>query len=522
MVFVREPLLRAQISTSIINGRVEDSSGAIVTGASVVLTNSSNGYKQVSASNRDGLFSFSALPAGVYTLEASASGFRAAQVTNVNASVGETTAVTLKLEVGDLNQQVQVTADVDVLNTSDSSISAVMGGIMIDNLPTLRRNFTDFALLNPSVTVDGQFGSISFAGALGDVNSNYANANASNAFSVDGANATSRYLGEQRGQTRIPYLFGSEAVQEFQIAENPYSPAYGGAVTGYVNTVTKSGTNSFHGDAFYYNRNTGTGAVDAVSKTNGYPKALDVRQQFGAGIGGPIKKDKLFFLFDYEQQRRKDPISVINPAMSAVNVTNFGLPAGTVLPAPTGYPVPSGLTAAAPGNPLYLQQVSNALYEVESNLGFNHRAQQDLTFFERVDLLATSKDQVAMRYNYNTFDSPGGSNTFNPISTSGIQALGSNAVRDHDALVHWTHTVTPTLLLDTHVWYTRDDQIATPANLVPAGFQPVVKLTVPAAFTIGNGAPTDLREYEWGFSEHINWVKGRRPPFLRFRHRHNP
>ena len=104
---------------------------------------------------------------------------------------------------------------------------------------------------------------------------------------------------------------------------------------------------------------------------------------------------------------------------------------------------------------------------------------------------------------------PAESNTFNPISTSGIQALGSNAVRDHDALIHWTHSISPTLLLDTHVWYTRDDQIATPANLVPAGFLPTVKLTVPAAFTIGNGAPTDLREYEWGFTEHVNWVKGR-------------
>ncbi len=509
MTLACEPFLQAQISTGTVGGRVEDPSGAVITGAAVILTNTSNGYKQVSASNGDGLFSFSAVPAGMYTLAASASGFRAAQVTNVSATVGQTTAVTMKLEVGDVNQQVQVTADVDVLNTSDSSISSVVGGLMVDNLPTLRRNFTDFALLNPSVTVDGQFGSISFAGALGDVNSNYANANASNAFSVDGANATSRYLGEQRGQTRIPYLFGSEAVQEFQIAENPYSPAYGGAVTGYVNTVTKSGTNSFHGDAFYYNRNTGTGAIDAVSKAAGYPRALDVRQQFGAGVGGPIKKDKLFFLFDYEQQRRKDPISVINPAESAVNVASFGLPAGTALPALTGFPVPSVLTAAAPGNPLYLQQVSNALYEVQSNLGINHRAQQDLTFFEKVDLLATSKDQIAMRYNYNTFNSPGGSNTFNPISTSGIQGLGSNAVRDHDALVHWTHSISPTLLLDTHGWYTRDDQIATPADLVPAGFLPTVKLTVPSAFTIGNGAPTDLREYEWGFTEHVDWVKGR-------------
>jgi hypothetical protein len=99
-----------------------------------------------------------------------------------------------------------------------------------------------------------------------------------------------------------------------------------------VNTVTKSGTNSIHGAAFYYNRNTGTGAIDAVSKAAGYPKALDVRQQFGAAVGGPVIRNKLFFMFDYEQQRRKNPTSILNPAMRAVNVTSFGLPAGTVLP----------------------------------------------------------------------------------------------------------------------------------------------------------------------------------------------
>jgi hypothetical protein len=506
-----EPFLQAQssVSTGVIDGRIEDATGAVVAGAVVTITNTGNGYKQAGVSNNDGLFAFSAVPIGAYTLTASASGFSLVQITNVNASVGQTTAITVKMEVGDIKQEVHVTADVDVLNTSDSSISSVIGAAFVENLPTLRRNFTDFALLNPSVTVDGQFGSISFAGALGDVNSNYANANASNAFSIDGANATSRYLGEQRGQTRIPYLFGSESVQEFQISENPYSPVYGGSATGYVNTVTKSGTNSFHGDAFYYNRNTGTGAVDAVSKANGYPKALDVRQQFGAGLGGPVVKNKLFFFFDYEQQRRKDPISIINTAQSAVNVTSFGLPAGTLLPSPTGFPVPSSLTAATPGSPQYLQQVSNALSEIDSNLGFNHRQQQDLVFFERADLLATSKDQIALRYNYNTFNSPGGASTGNPSSASGIQALGSNAVRDHDALAHWTHTVSPTLLLDTHVWYTRDDQIATPANLAPPGFLPTVKLTVPSAFTIGNGAPTDLREYEWGFSEHGTWIKGK-------------
>lgn len=495
-------------STGIIDGRIQDPTGAVVAGAVVTITNSNNGYKLSSLSSNDGLFAFPAVPTGVYLLGASAMGFKVVTVSNVTASVGQTTTITVKMEVGDVNQQVNVSAEADVLDTSDSSISSVVGDTFIQNLPSLRREYTDFALLSPAVTVDGQFGSVSFAGTQGDYTSNYAHGNGGNAFSVDGANATSRYLSEQRMETRVPYLFGSESVQEFQVSENPYSPAYGGGSAGYVNTVTKSGTNAFHGDAFYYNRNTALGAEDAVSKANGYPKALDVRQQFGAGLGGPIVKNKLFFFFDYEQQRRKDPISIINTSQAGLNVTNFGLPAGTVLPAPTGYPVPSGLTAPAPNNPVYLQQVSNALNEIQGNLGFYPRRQDDLVLFERFDWMVTSRDQITMRYNYNTFTSPG-SATSNPISTTGYTAYVNDAAQDHDALVHWTHVGSPTLLLDTHVFYSRNNDQTSPSGLAPPGFSPSVKLTNPSSFAIGNSALNDIREHEWGGSEHITWTKGR-------------
>jgi hypothetical protein len=497
--------LRAQnaVSTGIVEGRVDDPSGAVVAGAIVTLANTSNGFRQSGLSNNDGRFTFPAVPSGVYSVSTSSPGFKAVTVTNVSASVGQTTTLTVKMEVGDVSEEVNVSAEAEVLNTSDSSISSVVGDDTIQNLPSLRRQYTDFALLSPSVTVDGQFGSISFAGTQGDYTSNYAHGNGGNAFSVDGANATSRYLSEQRMQTIVPYVFGSESIQEFQISENPYSPAYGGGSAGYINTVTKSGTNAFHGYAFYYNRNSATGAIDAVSKANGYPKAQDVRQQFGAGLGGPIVKNKLFFFFDYEQQRRKNPISIINTGQAALNVTSFGLPAGTVLPAPTGYPVPSGLTAAAPGNPVYLQQVSNALYEIQSNLGFYPRRQDDLVFFERADLLATAKDQITMRYNYNTFVSPGGV-TSNPVPNFGYTFYPIYRAQDHDALIHSTHVASPTLLLDTHVFFSLNNTLQD-----PSGIAPVVSFSAPSSFSIGPSAGSDVRETEWGGSEQISWQKGR-------------
>jgi len=503
-------VLEAQnsISTGLVSGRVEDTTGAVISGAILTLTNVNNGYRQAELSNGDGLFSFSAVPVGAYTVNASAPGFRGVQVTNVSASVGQTTSIVVKMDVGDVKQEVQVSAEADVLNTSDSSVSSVIGDQLVENLPTLRRQYTDFALLSPSVTVDGQFGSVSFAGSQGDYTSNYANGNGGNSFSVDGANATSRYLSEQRMETRVPYVFGSESVQEFQVSLNPYSPAYGGGAAGYINTVTKSGTNEFHGVGFYYNRNTATGAIDAVSKANGFPKAFDLRQQFGGGVGGPIVKNKLFFFVDDEVQRRKDPISIINTSQAAVNATSFGLPAGTVLPAPNGFPVPSNLTAADPTSPTYLQQVSNALNEIKSNLGFYPRRQDDLVLFERADWLASSKDQVAMRYNYNTFTSPG-SATSNPISTSGQQAYSDDAAQDHDALVHWTHAFSPTLLSDARVFYSRNNDQTQPTPLAPPAPFPSIKLTVPSAFSLGRGALNDIREYEWGFAEHFSLTKGK-------------
>jgi hypothetical protein len=505
------PALNAQsaISTGAIQGRVEDISGALIPGVEVTITNTNTGLRQTTLSNEQGIFSFPALPVGTYRATATFAGFKAVEISGLNAAVGQTTAVSVRMEVGDVSQQVEVTASSEVLNTTDSHVSSVLGELFVFNLPSLRRNYTDFLLLTPTATTDGQFGDVSFAGSQGGAFSNYANSNASNAFTVDGANATSRYWGSQRGLTRIPYLFGAESVQEFQVSVNPYSPAYGGAATGFVNTVTKSGTNGFHGHAFYYNRDSAIGAIDAVSKAAGRAKAVDERHQGGAGVGGPIVRNKLFFFFNYEQQRRKNPASVVNPAQSAVNVTSFGLPAGTTLPTPTGYPTPGSLTTADASNPTYLQQASNALNSIKGNIGIRQRRQDDLVFFQKIDWNWSNKDRFSFSYNYNTFTSPGGTITASPVPTTGLSALSNNDVRDHSAVIHWVRTFGSSLVNDAHVSYSRDQQITTPSGLAPAGFQPSVRLTVPSTFTIGNSALSDLREYEWAFSNRLNYLTGR-------------
>jgi hypothetical protein len=509
------------ISTGSISGQVTDKTGAVVVGATVTAKSVAAGVKLTTKTNGTGFYSFPSLNVGTYTISVSQAGFKTTIIDDVLVQVGQNTAGNATLQVGDLAQSVTITAEAPLIRTTESTVSTVVNQNLIDNLPLSGRRYTDFVLLTPNANADGDFGLVSMAGQQGGADSGYANGNGSNSFTVDGANATSNYFGEARGRTRVPYIFGEQSIQEFQVTDNPYNAAYGGAGAGFVNTVTKSGTDSWHGDAFYYNRNSGVGnANDAIDKANGVPRPLDVLQQFGADLGGPIVHHAAWFYFDYEQQRRKQPISVINSAYSSLGLPgnlqqNFGIPNGTTLPAPDApYPVPQGFSAAPlpgdPNFPLYLQQVSNALGAIDRNLIQRARRADNLSFFPKLDWQATAADHLTLVYNYSRFNSPGGEITFNPVATFGAEALPNNFVRDHHASVHWTHTFGPAILNDVSVSYLRDQQIATPSGLTSPTLGQI-EFFSPSFFELGN--PTfsqgDNKEFQWQFNDHVTYVAGR-------------
>ena len=499
------------VSTGTITGTILDASGAAVPNVAVVLTNDDTAAKLTTKSGGEGLYVFPAVAAGSFSLSFTAPGFKNAQVSGVRVSVGSTSSVDVHLDIGDVTQLTTVEASAPLLNPADTNIGTVLERKLIQDLPLSGRRYTDFVLLTPNVTTDGEFGDVSFGGQQGGLFSTYANGNASNQFTVDGASFTSAYMGDARGWTRVPYIFGQEAVQEFWVSDNPFSAAYGGAGTGFVNTVTKSGTDTLHGAAFYYNRNSATGAIDAVDKANGRPRNLDVLQQFGAALGGPIQRDKMFFFFDYEQQRQKDPISVVNLGQQLVNQTNFGEPAGTALPASNSvFPVPSSISAPDAKNPIYLQQVSNALNAIDSNIGNAPRRRDDLEFFPKFDWQLTDKDHLTLAYNYNTFNSPGGIVTFNPVSFAGTKTLPSNAVRDHSATFHWIRSISPNIVNDFHASYLRDEQIGTPSGLIDPSL-PLVTLLTPQFFQLGNETfgNYDTREYQWEFNDRVSYHVGK-------------
>ncbi|MBV9483037.1 MAG: TonB-dependent receptor [Acidobacteria bacterium] len=520
IIFSLALLTQAQnaISGGAISGVVTDATGAVVAGVSIHLTNDTTGVRQSTQTNTTGLYSFPFVLVGTYDLTFERAGFQKTAVNHVIVQVGQTTSQNVQLSVGSMQDSVTVTAAVPLLRPTESSISTVVNQKLINDLPLSGRRYTDFVLLTPNVNADGQFGLVSIGGQQGGADSGYANGNGSNSFTVDGANDTSNYFGDARGRTRVPYVFGEQAIQEFQVADTPYSAAYGGAGSGFVNTVTKSGTDTFHGNAFYFNRNSGTGANDAVDHANHVPRPLNVLQQFGADFGGPVVAHKAWFYFDYEQQRQLNPISVINSKYAAVSETDFNNVApGTPLPSPSGsFPLPTSFSASgapAPGSPnypAYLQGVSNALNTIHSNLGQRARRRDDLSFFPKLDWQPEERDHFTFDYNYNRFNSPGGTITFNPVASDAVESLPNNYVRDHHATAHWTHTFSPVLLNDFHASFLRDEQIGTPSGLINPSF-PNVYLFARGFFDLGNPvyAISDTKEFQWVFGEQLTYVRGR-------------
>jgi hypothetical protein len=510
-------LLTAQnvVLTGALSGRITDQSGALVPGASVVVRNLGTGVNQSAETNHAGLYRFPVLMPGTYSLTASLKGFRDVQAL-VRVLVGNTTSQDIKLQVGASADTVRVSGTTTLLRPEESSASTVIERSLIEELPLNGRKYTDFMVLTPNTSYDGDTGLVSIAGQQGGEDSGYANGNGSNAFTVDGSNATSNYFADIVGRNRIPYLYGENAIQEFQVAVSPYTAVYGGGA-GFVNAVTRSGSNAFHGSAFYYNRNSASGANDALDKAAGNPKPEDALQQFGGGVGGPILRNRLWFFVDYEQQLRNNPIPVINSALATTPATlsdflsaNFGIPAGITLPAPNGpLPIPGADSAPDPTDPVYLQQVSNTVNALNSNLGLQPRKRNDLVITPRFDYQPTSRDSLFLSFNVNRFSSPGGVIIDPTVGNYGTQTLANAYVHTFQASLGWTHSFSSRLLNEFHTSTSQDNQISTPTGAAPN--TPTIILDSPAPFVLGNAPFSVGRVFErqYSLADRIDYVIGK-------------
>jgi hypothetical protein len=495
-----------------IRGKVTDPQGAVVPNAPVTVTNTGTSKTETVTANEDGVFVVNNLQPGTYSIEVAVTGFANYKVERAVVEVGQFTTVDAALNVSGQNATVEITADAPVINTNDNSNATNINQTSINELPINGRRASNFALLAPSTVPDGTFGLISFRGISGLLNNS----------TVDGGDNNQAFFSEERGRTRINYVISQSAVREFQINGSNYSAEYGRAAGGVINTVTKSGTNEFHGDLFYYNRNNRNGArnprafqsifVNGVS-TLAPAKPKDLREQFGGTIGGPIIKDRLFFFFSYDQQRRNFPGLGVFSNPNFLNTSDT-----TCLTAPLGTVVVRTGQANCTGKGLTTAQINSTLGFLNSLTGETPRKGDQKIFLPKIDWQINSNNLFSISYNRMRWESLNGVQT-QAVNTRSRSNFGDDFVQVDSVNARLQSTISSNILNEFRFQWGRDfeSQFSSP----PLPGEPLTALggsRSPNVFITNGlefGTPTFLErpsfpdERRIQFADTMTWTKGR-------------
>jgi carboxypeptidase family protein len=300
--------LRAQTraTTADLSGLVMDSLRGSLPAAIVTATNSATNLERSATTETDGRFAIPALPPGTYTVKAELPGFVAQVKEQVVLTLGEAIRIDFTLAPAGIQERVTVTADLPLVDPQKTVIGTVISQTQIDNLPINGRNFISFSVITPGAAADRtpQQGASATSGLT------FAGQRArSNNITVDGLDDNDSSVGGVRA------TFSQEAVREFQVLTNSYSAEFGKASGGVVNIVTKSGTNTLAGNAFFFFRDDSLNARGYFEKFDPFgqpidqPKAPYGQQQLGATLGGPIRKDRTFFFLSFERLNVKPATS---------------------------------------------------------------------------------------------------------------------------------------------------------------------------------------------------------------------
>ena len=316
---------QAQATTGVIRGVVSDSTAGVLAGATVSLRNTETNADRVLTTNESGVFVATLLRVGTYDVTARAVGFRESQRTGVSLRLGETVDLPFALAPQAVQlEELTATAEPPLVDVTKSEGSTRLGVEAVEGLPNNGRNIFNFTTLTPNVAiVQGPDGDeISIGGQKGIHNN----------VSVDGADFNNPFFGEQRGGQRPAFTFNLDAVQDFVVVADGANAEFGRSSGGFINVITKSGTNLFHGSAHYFGKFDGLSADFSHTFPGGTASGFvpDFRQhQFGATFGGPLVRDKAFFFLAYDQQefnetKQTDRLGSIDPALIAFTDTAFG------------------------------------------------------------------------------------------------------------------------------------------------------------------------------------------------------
>ncbi|HEY6929884.1 MAG TPA: TonB-dependent receptor [Thermoanaerobaculia bacterium] len=292
------PLLaQSQATTGVIEGTVVDANGGVLPGASVNLKNTATGREDNLTTDRQGRFRGLLLPLGPYKITVTLSGFSTLVREGVRLDLGETVSLTLKLEISGVKQEVSVTAEAPTIEKTRTEGATRIEEHAVNNLPNLQHNYLDFTKLTPGVSI--------VQGPDGDELTVNGQKGIQNNVSVDGADFNNPFFGEQRGGQRPAFTYNLDAIQEVVVVSDGANAEFGRSSSGFVNVVTKSGTNDIHGSAHLYYKDQGTAARLQNADGSKQPEFDFNQGQLGATLGGPIKRDQLFYFLAFDGQRAR-------------------------------------------------------------------------------------------------------------------------------------------------------------------------------------------------------------------------
>ena len=313
IAFLFPSQVSAQVSGATLSGTISDPSGAAVPNAKVAIANKATGVTRDDTTDTAGFFSVPNLLPGPYEVTVSASGFSTTKSSDIELTVGSNQTLNLALKIGEASQTVEVTGAAALVQLSNSTMKSEVEAGTIRELPLNGRDWTALATLSPGVNaIEAQ---IPFDGGGARGNRGFGaqltisgGRPTQNNYRLDG-NSINDYANSGPGSV-IGVQLGVDAIQEFSVLTGNYSAEYGKTSGGVVNAISRSGTNSFHGDVYEFFRNQKLDANDFFLNQSGQPKPAYRRNQFGAAAGGPIRKDKTFIFGDYEGIRQNQGVAV--------------------------------------------------------------------------------------------------------------------------------------------------------------------------------------------------------------------
>ena len=414
--------------TGSVVGSVKDPSGSVVVGAKLTLTNVATNAKIEAVSDHNGGFQFLQLAPAMYSLVVESQGFKKLTEQSILVQVDQITHMDVALEIGSVNQIVEVaSAATPLLETDRSTLSNVVDSQVISNMPLNARQYLDLALLTPGVlpsSTGTQGGGFNVAGARSQ----------SNVFLLDGVSIIDTQINSALGNFRL-----TDAVQEFAVQTSVATAEFGRGTGGQVSIVTKSGSNQFHGSAFEYLRNSVLDAADFFTNKNHGTKNPLHRNQYGGTVGGPVLKDKMFFFGSYEGFRQ------VAPTVSSTHVPSAADLA--LVPQSQWDPISKSLLQFWPAPSPNATGTNNFIANVGSTTF-------DWTGLVKVDYNFSEKDHLSARW------AEYSGTTFTPGALPMLGGNGNLPV-SHSDVIDYTHTFSPRLMNELRLGFSRNQTFIT-------------------------------------------------------------